>query len=200
MAVGIAAVGLRCGRVAWSTGSVLSGLAAAALVGIAAFLALGTGIRSGPCPRCRKLNAELRRGTYRDCPGCGEYLTGDGHDLWIADPASVADNPTFGALLPARFVWPDGCVLCQSQVERNISVSITISETGKNVGAFVAGLAIGKVVVRGGEKVYTLDVPHCSKHNDGAALENPALGGPRILFRSYAYSRAFRERNNTPVR
>jgi hypothetical protein len=55
-------------------------------------------------------------------------------------------------------------------------------------------------VVRSGEKVYTLDVSHCSEHNDGAALENPALGGVRIRFRSHASSKAFRERNNTPVR
>jgi hypothetical protein len=197
----VAALGVQCGRIAWSSGNVLAGGAAVLLVATAAFLALGTGLKSGPCPRCGTLNVELRAGAYRDCPGCGEYLTGDGRDLWLAEGSTVADKPSFGALLPERLVWPEGCAVCRAPSTRIVPISITVAQTGKNLAVSAAALAVGRVVVQtGGERVYSVDVPHCGEHNDGAVLENPTIGGLRILFRSHSYSTAFRQRNNAPVR
>jgi hypothetical protein len=201
IALAVAALGVQCGRIAWSSGNVLAGGAAVLLVAIAAFLVLGTGLKSGPCPGCRTLNVELRAGAYRDCPGCGEYLTGDGRDLWQADGVTVADKPSFGALLPQRVVWPEGCAVCRGPATRIIPISITLAQTGKNLAISAAALAVGQVVVRtGGERVYSVNVPHCGEHNDGAVLESPTIGGVRILFRSYSYSTSFRRQNNAPLR
>jgi hypothetical protein len=201
IAAGVAASGVYCGRSAWQEGSILAGLGAFALFVLAAVLALATGMRSGPCPKCRESNIQVRSGDFRECEGCGEYLTGDGKDLWVADPDAVAEKPVFGALLPERFAWPDGCVVCGNGTTRTVPVSITITQTGKNLALSAAELAIGRITVRtGGERVYSVDVPHCAEHNDGVALEDPTIGGLRILFRSHVYSKAFRQRNNAKLR
>jgi hypothetical protein len=197
IALVVAGFAIQCGRSAWQNGSVLSGVGAVALLGVAWFLAMGTGLKSGPCPKCGKNNLELSTGQFRFCEGCKEYLTGDDKDLWLADPAALAAQPVFSSLLPERFVWPEGCAVCQKPQTRTVPVSITISATSKNLAFSAASLALGRVVVRsGGERVYSVDVPHCAAHNDGAVLENPTIGGIRILFRSHQYSRDFRERNN----
>lgn len=196
----IAGFAIQCGRSAWQSGSILSGMGAVILLGAAWFFAMGTGLKSGPCPKCGKSNLQLGSGRFRFCEGCKEYLTGDDKYLWLADPAALAAEPVFGSLIPERFVWPEGCAVCQKPQTRTIPVSLTISATGKNLALSAASLAFGRVVVRsGGERVLSVDVPHCAAHNDGAALENPAIGGIRILFRSYPYSRAFRERNNAAL-
>jgi hypothetical protein len=200
VALVVAGLGVQCGRSAWQTGSVISAIGAVALLAVAGFLALGTGLRSGPCPKCGKDNTEVAAGHFATCLGCREYLTGDGNDLWLADPATIAEKPVFGSILPERFSWPEGCAVCQKPHTRTIPASITVSATAKNIAFSAASLALGRVVVRsGGERVYSVDVPHCATHNDGAALENPTIGGLRILFRSYPYSRAFRERNNAAL-
>jgi hypothetical protein len=48
LAIAIAAVGVQCGRVAWSTGSIFAGVAAAGLIGIAAFWPSEPGSGLGP--------------------------------------------------------------------------------------------------------------------------------------------------------
>jgi hypothetical protein len=75
-----------------------------------------------------------------------------------------------------------------------------MKETGRNLAHSAAGLALGKLVVRtGGGTLITVNAPHCAEHMDGVALEDPAVGLLRILFRSYRAQQEFRKHNNVEV-
>jgi hypothetical protein len=50
---------------------------------------------------------------------------------------------------------------------------------------------------RAGANVWSVDVPHCASHKDGAMLSAQGGDKVKIRFRSYPYLRAFCERNGT---
>ena len=58
-----------------------------------------------------------------------------------------------------------------------------------------SGAAAGAVTGKAGSTVFSVEVPHCGQHKDGAELS--AAGGDRvkIRFRSYPYLRAFCQQN-----
>lgn len=203
LALAAGSLGIYLVWVGWNAGLVGKALAwTAALVafGVAGFLMLGTGRRSGPCPACGASNPEIATGQYRDCLECGESLTGNGAQLWLTGPDVVAKEPAFGAVLPERFAWPEGCAVCGKLATKQVPVSLTVSETTKNLAAAAAGAAVGRVLVKGSSVTYGVDVPHCPQHNDGARIETQVLGPVRLVFRSHKVARAFRDRNGLKAR
>lgn len=188
---------------AWhSTGgsALLRWIGAVSLLVTAWFLSNVTRLRSGPCPSCGTTMLELSEGRSRACEQCTQYLTGNDKELWIAPPDAVSATAVFGARLPERFAWPDGCCICRQPTTRTVPVSLSVSQTGANLAASAVGLVAGRIVVRDGKTIYSVDAPHCAQHNDGATLETQTLGPVRILFRSLAFQREFRERNNASLR
>ncbi len=157
-------------------------------------------MRTAPCPSCGRENLLPEKGQHAHCLKCQRYLESDGEYTWLTAEDTIADAPTFGAALPDRFGWPDGCCVCGNPETRPIEVTLHVKQTGKNIATSAAGLALGKIVVQsGGGTLVKVNVPHCSQHMDGAALEDQTVGPTRILFRSYPYQQAFRTRNKVKV-
>ena len=131
---------------------------------------------------------------------CKRYLAGNGAQLWLVPDDTVANAPTFGAVLKEQFGWPPGCCVCGQPATRVIPVTLHVKETGRNLAHAAAGLALGRLVVRtGGGSLVTVNAPHCAEHMDGVALENPTIGPMRMLFRSYRVQQQFRKHNNVAV-
>jgi hypothetical protein len=196
--------GLACylGYSAWQGGGFWKWVGAAVCAFIGLVLGISSGFREAPCPACGHENTELKDGEYRRChnPKCQRYLQGDGAALWLVPDDFVANAPTFGAVLPETFGWPPGCCVCGQPATRIVPVSLHVKETGRNLAASAAGLALGRIVVKtGGGTVVTVNTPHCEAHMDGAALEDQAVGPLRILFRSHRYQQQFRKHNNVSV-
>jgi|SoiMetStandDraft_5_1073268.scaffolds.fasta_scaffold100777_2 hypothetical protein len=190
------------GYSAWSSGGFWTWVGAVVCGFVGLLLALSSGFREGPCPACGTENTELKAGEFRRCHNadCSRYLQGDGASLWLAPDDLVATAPTFGAVLPETFGWPPGCCVCGQPDTRVIPITLHVKETGTKLAATAAGLALGRLVVRtGGGTIVTVNTPHCDAHMDGAALENPAVGPLRILFRSHQYQQRFRRHNNVAV-
>jgi hypothetical protein len=153
------------------------------------------------CPSChRKMSGIDTSGDtpVHTCEGCGSYFEVKQGTLVFAAPDHLADKPIFPVPLPAHISWPDGCCVCRAPATRHIPVTDTESHTGRNVALGVAGLAVGALVVRtGGGASFTIEVPHCEQHHDGAALEikDASESQLAIKFRSVAFARDFQGLN-----
>ena len=95
----------------------------------------------------------------------------------------------------AQLGWPDGCCVCGQPSTRTVPVTAIRASSGSNAGV---AIATGGAVLATGRTKFTLEVPHCAQHDNGANL---SAGGSdkemRILFRSYPYLRSFCQRNNS---
>ncbi len=153
------------------------------------------------CPRCnRKISGIDTSGDtpVHTCEGCGSYFeVKQGNLIFVADD-HLADKPIFPVPLPAQISWPHGCCVCRGPATRQVPVTRSESQTGRNVALGVAGLAVGALVVRtGGGASFTVEVPHCELHQDGAELEikDASESKLEIKFRSVAFAREFHALN-----
>lgn len=151
------------------------------------------------CPSCGRDIDRLfpRKNKVALCDGCGAYAEGEGGRLWRVAEDKVAERPLYGALLPGSYQWPASCAVCTEAPTRTVPVTLSVPNVRRTVitGALTAGAVHLASVTR-----YTLQVPHCARHADGAKLRlvvTPLLATPVIVeFRSRAFHRAFCLINN----
>ncbi|MDI3288338.1 hypothetical protein [Polyangium sp. 15x6] len=182
------------------------GLAAAASGATAMGLLFGNvlgGVGAAPCPSCGAALEDLdRRAHFAGilCRHCGHFVEGEGGRVWVTEEGAIADTPLFGAALPETLVWPPGCVVCGAPPTQHLPIHVKKHDAAGTAVNVAIGMAMASVagfgIIRASGTVAALAVPHCKEHDDGASL---ALGGPTefmILFRSYAYQRAFCDQNH----
>jgi hypothetical protein len=156
---------------------------------------------AAPCPSCKRNISGIDTSgdtPVHTCEGCGAFFEVKAGNLVFVAPDYLADQAIFPVPLPAQIAWPHGCCVCRAPATRQIPVSASESQTGRNVALGVAGLAVGALVVRtGGGASFTIEVPHCEQHSDGAALEikDASESQLEIKFRSVAFARDFQGLN-----
>ena len=158
------------------------------------------GAGEASCPSCDKIVSGLSTGSNDGilCPECTNYLEGKGGKLWITDHSRIADSPVFSSPLPDEFSFPDGCCVCGSPATHNESVSANIqSDKSTAAMAGVTVLSGGAVSGRAGYTEWTVQVPHCDSHKQGASLGSLGSGKVKISFKSLPYLQAFCKTNNT---
>lgn len=166
--------------------------------GIAGVILIWAGIggsAEAPCPSCNATIDSLGTGANDGtcCAACHVYVEGTQGELWVTDLARVADRPIFATKLGAQHAWPDGCCVCGRPATRGVPVSATRAKSGSNAAT---AIATGGAVLATSSTTFTVQVPHCAEHDNGAHLSAGARDKDmRILFRSYPYLRSFCERN-----
>jgi len=163
------------------------------------------------CPVCARPLSGLGPVSTCGCPKCRTYFrTKDGQLEEIA-AATVADEYTFATRLPwedladqtmleplgsmptlntttrpLNAAWPEGCCVCGQASTR--TDAFTCSVLNKR------GFLDKKVIIE------VSGVPYCEKCKKGVAVDydrgNTDLGGIFLVFRSYAYFKAFRKLNS----
>jgi hypothetical protein len=177
-----------------------------ALAVVAGFFALGAGWlalrESGraACPGCDKplggLDAKVAE-RFVECSACHRYCVCRKGEVSLVPEDFVADAPFFKVRLPGQIRWPEVCCVCGSATTRALPVSAVESKTGSNLALGVGALAVGAIVVRtGGGARYTVEIPHCDAHTDGAKLDVVSEEECWVHFRSHAYWRAFTDLNH----
>ncbi len=181
---------------------IIAGLASLVTLGWCGWLiwARGTGL----CPDCgtRLTGLFMKDNSPRECRGCGNYVGSTGGRLTLAGDDAVTDSPTFRAGCPGEIDWPPGCCVCGQPATRHIEVKLEERQAGPGAGDVAVRAATLGTMKLEQVSTHTVRVPHCDGHGDGARLvrgldEDGA--GLEILFRSNAYCRAFRERNEHKV-
>jgi len=173
----------------------------ALIPGIVGLILLGMAIGGSgvaPCPGCGAQVTSLSTGTNDGvlCGGCKKFLEGKDGALRVTGESRIADTPLFGALLPESFAWPEGCCVCGKPAVRRDAISVSLpSAASAGKGAAVTALTGGAVTQTGGGVRYTVEVPHCGDHREGASLGAGSGSQVRIRFRSYPYLRSFCETN-----
>jgi len=159
----------------------------------------------GECPGCDMyiLDISTRSNMGVLCPSCSRYVESEKGELILSPDSRVASFPMFRTEVPEQIRWPDGCCVCGEDATREVSATLVQEEAGpmhKDIAVGVASLGMLKSVQR---QIYEITVPHCQKHDDGAALEigsETDMINPAICFRSHGYLRQFCELNGTQPR
>ncbi len=159
------------------------------------------------CPRCQATLAEIELNHTDDpafCDKCQAAYLVDKRVLTVLAGDYVHPQPGFPVPVTSETIsWPEGCCVCAKPATRGIEAKADDGQTGTNVAVAAAGLALGSIAVRtGGGTSYTLRIPHCAEHDDGAKLEIKSGNEPplQIRFRSYAYQRRFLQLNPRPAK
>jgi hypothetical protein len=159
------------------------------------------------CPRCQATLEEIELNHTDDpefCSKCRAAYLVDKRVLTVLADDYVHPKPGFPAPVTGETIrWPEGCCMCAKPATRGIEAKAHDGQTGTNAAVAAAGLALGSIAVRtGGGTTYTMRIPHCAEHDDGAKLEIASANKPplQIRFRSYAYQRRFLELNPKPAK
>ncbi|WP_437507201.1 hypothetical protein [Sorangium sp. So ce1099] len=159
------------------------------------------------CPRCQATLTEIELNHTEDpafCDKCQAAYLVDKRVLTVLADDYVHPQPGFPVPVTGETIrWPEGCCVCARPATRGIEAKADDGQTGTNVAVAAAGLALGSIAVRtGGGTSYTLRIPHCAEHDDGAKLEIKMGNEPplQIRFRSYAYQRRFLQLNPKPAK
>ncbi|KYF96290.1 hypothetical protein BE20_42570 [Sorangium cellulosum] len=159
------------------------------------------------CPRCQAALAEIELNHTDEpafCDKCQAAYLVDKRVLTVLADDYVHPTPVFSAPVTGQTIsWPEGCCLCARPATRGVEAKTHDGQTGTNVAVAAAGLALGGIAVRtGGGTTYTLRIPHCAEHDDGAKVEIQSGNDPplQIRFRSYAYQRRFLALNPKPAK
>ncbi|WP_437799149.1 hypothetical protein [Sorangium sp. So ce693] len=159
------------------------------------------------CPRCQATLTEIELNHTDDpafCDKCQAAYLVDKRVLTVLAGDYVHPEPGFPVPVTSETIrWPEGCCVCAKPATRGIEAKAHDGETGTNAAVAAAGLALGSIAVRtGGGTTYTLRIPHCAEHDDGAKVEIESNNKPplKIRFRSYAYQRRFLELNPKPAK
>lgn len=159
-----------------------------------------SGAAEAPCPACGAKLTGLSTGSNDGvlCEKCKIYVQGQGA-LTPTDPARVADVPLFTTLLPDQFAWPDGCCVCGTPATHGVKIEARTQNQASAAAVVGVTEMTGGVLTarRAGANVWSVEVPHCANHKDGALLASAGGDKVKIRFRSYPYLRAFCERNGT---
>ena len=171
--------------------------------GILALILFGRAIAGSgvaPCPGCGAritgLSTKSNDGVH--CTGCKKFSEGKEGNLQMTPESRVADTPLFSTALPDSFTWPEGCCVCTKPATQREPISISLPSAPSAAKAIGVTAITGGVLAQtaGGTK-YTVQIPHCGDHKDGASLGALSGARVRILFRSYPYLRSFCELNKT---
>ena len=158
------------------------------------------------CPSCDLYIHGVRLGGDGAvlCPHCREYASIQDGKLVKTPPDRVARAAVFCAELPQRAVlWPDGCCVCGQPATRQLDVKLVITQDSsfaRDLATRAATLGMFKSV---DQTRYTLAVPHCGAHGDGAALamaHEPDQLNLGIAFRSYPYYKQYVQLNHVTPR
>ncbi|WP_437732683.1 hypothetical protein [Sorangium sp. So ce1335] len=159
------------------------------------------------CPRCQATLTEIELNHTDDpafCDTCQAAYLVDKRVLTVLADDYVHPKPGFPVPVTSETIcWPEGCCVCAKPATRGVEAKAEDGQTGTNVAVAAAGLALGSIAVRtGGGTTYTLRIPHCAEHDDGATLETKSGNEPplQIRFRSYAYQRRFLQLNPKPAK
>ncbi|MFO0548439.1 MAG: hypothetical protein U0271_08640 [Polyangiaceae bacterium] len=159
----------------------------------------------GECPACDMYIGGLSTGRNEAvfCPYCGQFAEGENGELWVASDERLMDWPGFTVELPHQVRWPDGCCVCGKPATRTTEIELVETRDAnivKDLAVRTVTLGIAKLVET---KKFSVRVPHCQDHRDGAALyaaAQPDQIMPAIGFRSRGYMRRFCELNHTQSR
>lgn len=152
------------------------------------------------CPECGTRIADLDRGrrTAGILCRCGRFLEVTPAGLRATPLDAVAERPTFGATMPGKIVWPPGCVVCGAPPTQHLPLPVVESDD-EGLAKLALGAAmvatVGVLLIRRSERRLAIDVPHCPEHDDGVIATAGGSSRFLMLFRSYAYQRAFRVLN-----
>ena len=201
LGVGVAAGGLSV--VLFATlvsGTVTFGIAAIPMVVAFIFLYLAfKGSAVSTCPECANSLDGLAAGANDGvlCRSCLKYLEGTGGELRATDEGRIADQPLFRAKAPQPQVWPEGCCVCGAKATRGEEVHVTIPTKGDISGHAALALGTGGMLISSGGGIrYTVTVPYCDGHKEGALLTGSTPGELFLSFRSLPYLRAFCQAND----
>lgn len=171
---------------------------ALALGGVAVWYAAGgkLGAKRVECPSCDLYihGVDMDPDAAVLCPHCRAYASVEDGKLVKTPADRVAREPVFCVELPQQVTWPEGCCVCGQPATRHVESRLEIEQAGslgRDLAVGVASLGILKAVDR---TTYTLAVPHCAEHADGARLYLPAEAEQLNLgvgFRSYPYFAQF---------
>jgi hypothetical protein len=182
---------------------VFAGLLAA--IAVVAYQA-GVGTKKLECPACDLyiIGARPSEGESVVCPHCRALGVMGDKKLVTPAPDLVARTAQFCSELPQHSPrWPEHCVLCTQPSTRMVRAELRIEQSAAlhaDMATRMASLGFVKLV---DQHTFTLDVPHCAQHADGAKLvppyerEQPNIG---IAFRSYATFQEFVALNRTTPR
>jgi hypothetical protein len=137
------------------------------------------------------------------CPHCRAYATVANGTLIVTRPDRVAPRPVFCAELPDAVQWPEGCCACGAAATHAVPVELIVTEDAafhRDLATRVVTLGMFKLVDR---TTFTLPVPHCAAHADGAELVMPVeaeQNNPGIVFRSFAFYTRFVQLNRVSPR
>ncbi len=149
-------------------GAITAGLALIpGILGIVFVWSAISGSATSTCPGCGARLDSLSTGSNDGvcCRACHNYVEGKQGELWMTDPQRVADAPLFATHVGAQLSWPDGCCVCAQPATRSIAITAIRAASASNAGV---AIATGGAVVASNRTKFTLEVPHCAQHDNGA--------------------------------
>lgn len=158
-------------------------------VGWVVGLLKGGGAASAGCPHCGEpmVFTHIKSARTERCERCGQWSAGSESMRPLA-PDHVAGIAVFSAALPEHVRWPADsggtprCPVCAEPSTRSVKV-----EASSVLGRAVAALSPISL-----QRVHSLRVPACPRHDDGVVLDMSGDDHGLVLrFRSWAYFRDF---------
>lgn len=154
----------------------------------------------GFCPDCgmRLTGLYMDDNEGRECRSCGGYVESTGGLLSMAGADALSSTPTFRASCPERIDWPEGCCVCGAPATRQIAAKLEEKQDAPLAGDVAVRAATLGTMKLEQTSTHSVQVPHCSDHDDGAELvraRDEDGAGLELLFRSNAYCQRFRELN-----
>lgn len=77
---------------------------------------------------------------------------------------------TFTAEVPDQIRWPEGCCVCGKPATRTVEARLVEDRNaslGPDMAVRLASLGTARLVEK---HTFSVQVPHCQEHDDGAAL------------------------------
>jgi hypothetical protein len=201
----------------------LAWIALASAAGCVIFAVVASRGRETKCAACGLATDPGRAVDAPLCKVCGAYSVKERGKMVRVPDDYVHSRPVFATALPAMDrQWPEGCCVCSRPVTRLVPIQLTENvDPGlmERMATRAASLGFVKLTAT---QTYTIEVPHCALHDDGACLDivdaavRPTTQAPRIgermladrdeqgdigiVFRSYPYFRKFLRANGMQPR
>ena len=166
----------------------------------------GMGAPRLECPSCDLyiVGARPTLGGAILCSHCREFAVYEHGKLTKVAPDFVAPDPLFCAELPLEPMrWPARCAVCPAPAVQAVDVQIEYEEAAPFIAAVLTRVATAGLFKAVQHTTVTIEVPHCMRHSDGAALVRPYEPDQLnfgLVFRAHAYFKQFRELNRVTAR